>query len=89
MKKPVLTLLLCLAVFSDSFAGKPYDGLYRPDVGRRVRPRMEVLASEVREGYECSLVEFSVDDTHVSSDGRKEKAAERIKAYLLVPDRAM
>lgn len=89
MKKLVLTLLLCLAAFSDSFAGKPYDGLYRPDVGRRVRPRMVVLASEMRDGYECRLVEFSVDDTHVSADGRKDKGTERIKAYLLVPDRAM
>ena len=49
---------------------------YVPEVGRSVRPRMTVLASEDRGEYDCRLVEFSVEKS------------ERIKAYLLVPDNA-
>lgn len=49
---------------------------------------MQTLASEQRDGYECRLVEFSVDDSYTDSCGRKVKAEERIKAYLLVPDAA-
>lgn len=61
---------------------------YVPETGRCVRPRMQTLASEHRDGYECRLVEFSVDDSYTDSFGRKVKSEERIKAYLLVPDAA-
>lgn len=50
--------------------------IYTPEVGNSVRPRMKTLAKEGREGYECRYVEFSVEEE------------ERIKAYLLVPDKA-
>lgn len=50
--------------------------IYTPEVGECVRPRMKMLAKEGREGYECRYVEFSVEEE------------ERIKAYLLVPDKA-
>lgn len=50
--------------------------IYTPEVGECVRPRMKTLAKEGREGYECRYVEFSVEEE------------ERIKAYLLVPDKA-
>ena len=49
---------------------------YTPEVGECVRPRMKMLAKEGREGYECRYVEFSVEEE------------ERIKAYLLVPEKA-
>ena len=55
-------------------------GPYVPEVGRVVRPEMTVLASEVRDGYECRYIEFSVR-------GIKEEK-ERVKAYLLVPEGA-
>ncbi len=57
--------------------------LYRPSVGRSVKPRMKVLAVEERDGYECRLVEFSVGDREI--DGKR---GERVKGYLLVPDEA-
>ena len=50
--------------------------IYTPEVGECVRPRLKTLAKEGREGYECRYVEFSVEEE------------ERIKAYLLVPDKA-
>ncbi len=53
---------------------------YIPEMGRVVNPEMTVLATEARDGYDCSYVEFSVKGI----DDRKE----RIKAYLLVPDGA-
>lgn len=49
---------------------------YVPDAGRTVRPKMEVLAAEVRDGYECRYIEFSVE------------SGERVKGYLLVPETA-
>ena len=39
-----------------------------------VRPRMSVISSRKRDGYECRLIEFNTDRN------------ERIRAYLLVPD---
>lgn len=51
-------------------------GAYAPVLRKSVRPDMKVMAVEEREGYECRLVEFSVE------------ADERIKAYLLVPEHA-
>ena len=57
-------------------AGKPYV----PDTGKRVRPEMTVIATEERNGYDCSYVEFSAPGTK----GRKD----RIRAYLLVPEGA-
>ena len=51
-------------------------GHYVPEVGPSVDPAMETLVTEVRDGYECRFVEFSVEPS------------ERIKAYLLVPDGA-
>lgn len=50
--------------------------IYTPEVGNSVRPRMKTLAKEQRDGYECRYIDFSTE---------KE---ERIKAYLLVPDKA-
>lgn len=51
-------------------------GLYVPEVGKSVKPRMDLVAAEQRDGYECRLIEFSVAEH------------ERINAYLLVPDSA-
>ena len=51
-----------------------------PEVGRISRPEMKVLVTELRQGYECRYVEFSVRGS--------EGEAERIKAYLLVPEGA-
>ncbi len=59
------------------------EDLYRPVVGKSVRPGMKVLQTENRDGYECRLVEFSVGDRKV--DGKRE---EKVKGYLLVPDGA-
>ena len=53
---------------------------YVPQVEKPARPEMETLAVEARDGYECRYVEFTVEK---SRDG-----AERIRAYLLVPDKA-
>lgn len=61
---------------------------YVPQIGRLVRPQMQTLAAERRNGYECRLVEFCVDDSYVNSRGRKIRSSEKIKAYLLVPDAA-
>ena len=49
---------------------------YVPQTGSSVRPRMKVLATEVRDGYECSYIEFST------------QKHERVRAYLLTPDGA-
>ena len=53
---------------------------YIPEVGKSMRPEMTVLATEDRGDFDCSYVEFTV----AGIDG----SAERIKAYLLVPDGA-
>lgn len=52
------------------------DSLYVPVVGKSVRSGMKVVEKERRDGYECHYIEFSV------------ARAERISAYLLVPDKA-
>lgn len=68
--------LVLLCVLSCHIAAARKDGLYVPETGKSVNPGMEVIQKEAREGYECRLIEFSVD------------ASERIRAYLLVPDKA-
>ena len=74
---PVYRLILaCTCIFFSSLLHGRGDDLYIPKVGKSVKPRMTVIASEQRTGYSCSLVEFSVEKD------------ERIKAYLLVPDGA-
>lgn len=69
-----LAVLLCL--MSCHLAAARKTGLYVPEMGKRVNPEMEVIQKEQRDGYECRLIEFSVD------------ASERIRAYLLVPEKA-
>lgn len=49
---------------------------YIPKVGRSVKPRMKVVQTEKRDGYECRYVEFDVEKD------------ECISAYLLVPEGA-
>ena len=61
---------------------------YVPEVGWSVRPRMRVLETEDRGGYECRKVEFSVDDSYLDDSGHRVRSVERIKAFLLVPDGA-
>lgn len=75
MKKIIcLAMMLCVLA---SFAGTAQErDLYVPEIGESVKPKMKVLIREQRDGYECRLVEFSVE------------ASERIRAYLLVPDKA-
>ena len=63
--KPLLIYLLLL-ISMTAYA-------YVPQKQSRCRPEMTVLASEPRDGYDCSYITF-----------RTEKN-ERIKAYLLVP----
>lgn len=63
-------------------------GYYVPEVGKSVKPEMRVLAREHRNGYECRLVDFSVDDSYYESDKKRVEDTERIRAYLLVPDKA-
>ncbi len=53
--------------------------VYVPRAGKSVRPEMSVLAVEDRDGYECRYVEFVV--------GKDDSGKERVRAYLLVPDR--
>lgn len=72
MKRIVLFLLMLVSLGVTAAAGDEYV----PEVGRSVRPRMKVVACEDRGVYECRYVEFSVEK------------AERVKGYLLVPDRA-
>lgn len=69
-----LLAALCTLV-SFIAVSQEYDS-YVPEVGEIVKPRMKVLAKEQRRGYECRLIEFAVEKD------------ERIKAYLLVPDKA-
>ena len=46
---------------------------YVPETGSSVRPRMKIIATESRDGYECSYIEFST------------QKHERVRAYLLTP----
>lgn len=66
--------ILVSAGMPDAFAQQRQP--YVPEVGESVSPALELLSSEQRDGYECRYIEFSVEDS------------ERIKAYLLVPDKA-
>lgn len=70
-----MLLLVCLVLMALS-AMTQTKNLYVPDAGSCVKPKMKTLAKEQREGYMCRYVEFSVEDD------------ERVKAYLLVPDKA-
>lgn len=83
----------------DAECGRDSDGCHRiiaeegnreyvPEVGWSVRPRMKVLETEDRGGYECRKVEFSVDDSYLDDSGHRVRSVERIKAFLLVPDGA-
>lgn len=72
MKRIVLFLLMVVSLGITAAAGEEYV----PEVGKSVRPRMRVVAKEERGAYECRYVEFSV-----AKD-------ERVKGYLLVPERA-
>ena len=74
--KNIICLAMMLCVLA-SFSGAAQErDLYVPEIGESVKPEMKVLIREQRDGYECRLVEFSVE------------ASERIRAYLLVPDKA-
>lgn len=89
MKLALSTILFALILFClYSVEINAVERGYVPEVGRVVRPDMVVLAEEDRGDYTCKLVEFSVDDSYVNDCGRKVKAAERIKGYLLLPDAA-
>ena len=68
MKRFLLILILTAA----AQAGHAYV----PETGKGVRPEMNILATETRDGYDCSYMEFSTEKK------------ERIKAYLLVPHQA-
>lgn len=72
----MVRLILLLSLFFMSTVSEAYV----PKTGKVVRPKMTVLASEARDGYDCSYVEFSVRGV--------EEKTERIKAYLLVPEGA-
>lgn len=67
-----MKLFVCIALM---FAGMCLHAgeYYIPKVGRSVKPRMEVVQTEQRDGYECQYVEFDVEK------------GERVAAYLLVP----
>lgn len=67
-----ILLIVLLVPFISMAQGE----FYIPQAGRSVRPAMKVLQVEQRQGYECSYIEFSVEKS------------ERIRAYLLVPDKA-
>ena len=77
----VLAVMLLLISSGDA-------GAYVPEAGRSVRPGMRVLEREQRDGYECRLVEFAVDDSAYDVDGMRVTGKERVRAYLLVPDGA-
>ena len=67
--------VLFFMIISASFRIYAQD-IYTPEMGNSVRPRMKTLAKEQRDGYECRYIEFSTEQE------------ERIKTYLLVPDKA-
>ncbi len=86
MKSLLIVLILLFSAFG-SEAGErrisASESLYRPGIGKSVKPRMKVLETEERNGYECRLMEFSAGDREL--DG---KAGERVLGYLLVPEGA-
>lgn len=71
----ISAVILLLSSISAS-AARVGEGDYVPEIGKGVRPAVQVLEKEQRDGYECRMIEFSVE------------AQERVKAYLLVPDGA-
>lgn len=68
----VLAFLLISAGEVDAGAQE----IYTPEVGKNIKAKNKTLAKEQRDGYECRYIEFSTEKD------------ERIKAYLLVPDKA-
>lgn len=72
----IYRLIFVVAALTASVHAFSQDDIYTPEVGKSVRPRMKVLTSEARDGYECLYVEYATD------------SEERIKAYLLVPEGA-
>lgn len=75
MKYHILCILICTLI-CPFIADARSEELYVPETGKTVKPQMTVVAAEERDGYECRYIEFSVEDD------------EKVKAYLLVPDRA-
>ena len=99
----MMQILICFMLFSNAFfCGRSVSeaesveiqqaaldaGAYVPEVGRIVRAGMRVLEREQRNGYECRLVEYAVDDSSYDADGKRVAGKERVRAYLLVPDGA-
>ena len=84
----ILVFLLLTSNFGVEVNARGYMEEYVPEVGRSVRPGMRVLEREQRDGYECRLVEFAVDDSSYDADGKMVAGKERVRAYLLVPDGA-
>ncbi len=83
MKIALTILILFFSVFglrAEEKGISASEALYRPYVGKSVKPRMKVLEAERRDGYECRLVELAVGDKWI--DGKR---GERVKGYLLVP----
>lgn len=77
MKVNIFRMMLVFLAFAGSTSVFSQNAeLYVPDAGKTVLPKMTTLATEGRDGYECHLIEFSVE------------RQERINAYLLVPDSA-
>lgn len=68
-----IIILLLFQILSSSVYAQEF---YVPEIGAGVKPGLKTIAKEQRDGYECRYVEFSVEEE------------ERIKAYLLVPDKA-
>lgn len=66
-----IVVLSCLLSFTGT--------RYVPETGKPAKSEMRTLVTEDRNGYECRYVEFSV--------GKNNSENERIKAYLLVPDK--
>ncbi len=86
MKSFLIIFVLLFSVFGMKAGQRGIsvsDVMYKPSVGKSVKPRMKVLEVEERNGYECCLVEFSVGDRNV--DG---KEGERVLGYLLIPEDA-
>ena len=74
MKNVIITGILILMGVPCAFSQPQHK--YSPEIVESIKPELEVLAVEKRAGYECRYVEFSTE------------ATERIKAYVLVPDKA-
>lgn len=71
----ISAVILLLSSISASAAGVG-EADYVPEIGKSVRPAVQVLGKEQRDGYECRMIEFAVEQE------------ERVRGYLLVPDDA-